>query len=79
MKLEGGSFPLTDTETLELLEQLTAAYNKKVAQNRAEGLLDFVPKDITPKEMLKTALAEYALSHYPEVLGLSAETTPGKE
>ena len=51
-----------------LLKQITAKHNEEVKSNFQSGLLDFVPDEITPEEMLMQIIAGYAVRNCPEVL-----------
>ena len=51
-----------------LLKQITTKYNEHVKENYYSGLLDFVPNETTPDDMLMIVLTDYALRNYPELL-----------
>ena len=51
-----------------LLDRLTARYNAEVDQNHSSGQLDFIPDDATGSDIIRIALAEYALKHFPDAL-----------
>lgn len=52
----------------QLLKRITAKHNEEVKSNFQSGLLDFVPDEITPEEMLMQIIAGYAVRNCPEVL-----------
>lgn len=51
-----------------LLDRITARYNAEVDQNHSSGQLDFIPDDATGSDIIRIALAEYALKHFPDAL-----------
>ena len=57
----------------ELLDRITAAYNKEIAENHASGELDCIPKDSTPQEVLTVILTKYALQNFPGILEKESE------
>ena len=57
----------------ELLDRITAAYNKDVDERYRRGELDFIPKPSTPDEVLTSILSTYAHKYFPETLTAKGE------